>query len=221
MGRKSLKDIRQREIIEVFYAVAKREGLENTSIAKIAREMNTNPSLIIHYFQTKEDLIYELIDYILSQYQLIFQIEREGATREALVETIDKLFSKKWNDLFDDGLSFSCYALIFRNETVKEKFKSVLDLLHTRLATLIRQCAENGEIRLTEDPRVIADLIFVIVDGAYYYLSLVSDPAEFDRKLTEYKLRALRLLSISLIPVSAGDRGQAYSHPDDVDGQAR
>ena len=35
MGRKSLKKIRQKEILKAYYAVAKREGFENTSIAKV------------------------------------------------------------------------------------------------------------------------------------------------------------------------------------------
>jgi len=54
MGRKSLKETRQQEIIKVFYKVAKKEGYENTSIAKIAKVMDINPSLIMHYFETKE-----------------------------------------------------------------------------------------------------------------------------------------------------------------------
>jgi hypothetical protein len=36
MGRKSLKPLRQKAIIKAFYKVAKKEGLENASIAKVA-----------------------------------------------------------------------------------------------------------------------------------------------------------------------------------------
>ncbi len=50
MGRKSIKESRQKEIIEAFYTIAKKEGLENASIVKTAALININPSLVIHYF---------------------------------------------------------------------------------------------------------------------------------------------------------------------------
>jgi AcrR family transcriptional regulator len=53
IGRKSLKYIRQREIAEAFYEVCIEEELENASISKVATRLNINPSLIIHYFNTR------------------------------------------------------------------------------------------------------------------------------------------------------------------------
>ena len=75
MGRKSLKPIRQKGIIKAFYKVARKEGLENASIAKVAAVLDVNPSLVIHYFETKQDLIHGLIEYILERYRLIYNPE--------------------------------------------------------------------------------------------------------------------------------------------------
>ena len=120
MGRKSLKQTRQQEIVKVFYKVAKKEGYENTSIAKIAKVMDINPSLIIHYFETKEELTYSLIDYILERYLLIYTIKnKDGVKLSDLETTIEMLFSKKWNLLFDDGLFYTFYALAFREKKIK------------------------------------------------------------------------------------------------------
>ena len=85
MGRKSLKPIRQKGIIKAFYQVARKEGLENASIAKVASVLDVNPSLVIHYFKTKQELIHGLIEYILERYRLIYNPENgtsesEGAT---------------------------------------------------------------------------------------------------------------------------------------------
>lgn len=196
MGRKSLKETRQLEIIKVFYKVAKKEGLENTSIAKIAKVMNINPSLIIHYFQTKEELTYALIDYILEKYLLIYRVGRDEKTplRESLIQVIDDLFSKKWNRLFDDGLFYSCYALTFREKKVKGMYKNLTDSLRERLTALIERC-KTAQVIEVDDPRRTADLIFALVDGAYFYLSLATDAKAFDEKITDYKLEAYRLLS--------------------------
>lgn len=207
MGRKSLKGARQLEIIKVFYKVAKKEGYENTSIAKIAKVMDINPSLIIHYFETKEDLTYGLIDYILERYLLIYTIKhKEGVTLADLYRTIEMLFSKKWNLLFDDGLFYTFYALAFREKRIKEKYKTILDSLRLALANLIEQCNEKRLIDI-KDPQTTADLIFVLVDGAYFYLSLESDNKAYTERLEYYKNRAFQILGIDpllltdLVPV--------------------
>ncbi|MBN9384719.1 MAG: TetR family transcriptional regulator [Chitinophagaceae bacterium] len=196
MGRKSLKEPRQREIIKAFYKVAKKEGLENASIAKTAEVIGINPSLVMHYFKTKEHLVYGLIEYILDKYLLIYKIppEYSGHPRKALLKIIDNIFSSKWNTLFDDSVSYSCYSLAFRNKIIKEKYKNLLDALRERLRLLIQDCKDLG-ILSVEDPALTADIIFVLVDGAYYYLSLVSDKEEYQRKLMRYKRQAAAYLS--------------------------
>ncbi|AOM76123.1 TetR family transcriptional regulator [Pedobacter steynii] len=199
MGRKSLKEERQREIIKVFYKVAKKEGYENTSIAKIAKVMDINPSLVIHYFETKEDLTYALIDYILERYLLIFTVEqKKGVTIADLQKTIEMLFSKKWNLLFDDGLFYTFYALAFREKKIKIKYKAILDSLRFTLAMIIEQCNQTNELKIS-DPKSTADLIFVLVDGAYFYLSMESDKLAYQKKLDDYKRNAYQILGITPI----------------------
>jgi AcrR family transcriptional regulator len=197
MGRKSLKESRQREIIKAFYKLAKKEGLENASIAKAAAMLDVNPSLVMHYFETKETIIYGLIEYILDKYLLIYQLPEEYTNdpRKALLKVIDNVFSQKWNVLFDDSVSYSCYALAFRNRTIKEKYKKLLDTLRHNLAVLIAECKEQGVLDV-KDPGLTADIIFVLVDGAYYYLCLVTDKKEYERKLAQYKKQALSQLNL-------------------------
>jgi AcrR family transcriptional regulator len=205
MGRKSLKDIRQLEIVKTFYKVAKKEGYENTSIAKIAKVMDINPSLIIHYFATKQDLTHALIDHILERYLMIFSIKsKAGFELEDLEKTIETLFSKKWNLLFDDGLFYTFYALAFREKSIKEKYKAILDSLRTALALLIKKCQNMNLIKVS-DPQTAADLIFVLVDGAYFYLSLETDKKSYSERLDYYKSKAYQILGIdhSIPPVLA------------------
>lgn len=199
MGRKSLKEARQLEIIKMFYKVAKKEGYENTSIAKIAKVMDINPSLIIHYFETKEDLTYGLIDYILERYLLIYTIKDKGVVTLAdLQKTIEMLFSKKWNLLFDDGLFYTFYALAFREKKIKEKYKAILDSLRLALTSMIERCNEK-QFTKVEDPKTAADLIFVLVDGAYFYLSLESDKKAYAERLDYYKNKAYQILGIDAL----------------------
>jgi len=196
MGRKSLKPIRQKGIIKAFYKVAQKEGLENASIAKVAAVLDVNPSLVIHYFETKQDLIHGLIEYILERYRLIYNPEN-GTLNPAdrLKKIIRNLFSRKWDKLIDDGVFYSSFALIFRDKALKAHYKNLHDHLRQMLTDTLKDANENGVIEI-DDVEKTADLIFIFVEGAYYYLSMVYDKSEYDSRMEHYQKTVLSMLNI-------------------------
>jgi len=195
MGRKSLKVIRQNEIVKAFYIVAKREGLEKTSIAKVADNLKMNPSLVIHYFKSKQELELALIDYILERYLQIYKTNGEIDSCEKLLNLIDKLFSRKWNRLFDDGVFYSCYAHVYRNKKFKNKFKELHDSLRSILKQSFIDAQENDIIKL-ENMDILTETIFALLEGAYYYLGLVDDKNEYNLKVELYKQHVTEILQI-------------------------
>lgn len=197
MGRKSLKDTRQKEIVKAFYAVAKKEGLEKTSIAKVAKHLKINPSLVIHYFKSKFELEVALVEFILEKYLNIYKSNGEITTRDQLLELIDKLFSRKWNRLFDDGVFYSIYALVYRNKKFKAKFKELHDKLRIILNLALVEAKKNGIIDINDTNRY-TEIIFALLEGAYYYLGLVEDKEEYKRKADYYKEEVIRILKITV-----------------------
>lgn len=196
MGRKSLKPLRQKAIIKAFYKVARKEGLENASIAKVAAVLEVNPSLVIHYFSSKQDLIHGLIEYILERYRLLYNPEVDTHNpRMRLIKIIRNLFSRKWNKLFDDGVFYSSFALIFRDRTVKEHYKNLHDHLRTLLKEALSEAKAHGVIKVDDVERT-ADLIFIFVEGAYYYLSMVSDKNEYKARIEHYENTVLSMLKL-------------------------
>lgn len=202
MGRKSLKPIRQKAIIKAFYKVARREGLENASIAKVAHVLDINPSLVIHYFETKQDLIHGLIEYILERYRLIYDPESGTLNpKERLEKVIRNLFSRKWDKLFDDGVFYSSFSLIFRDKTLKAHYKNLHDHLRQMLTDTLKEAKENDLIDVA-DVEKTADLIFIFIEGAYYYLSMVTDKEEYERRIDLYQRTVLSMLKVhSPVPV--------------------
>ena len=200
MGRKSLKDDRQKEIITAFYEVAQKEGLEKASFAKIARLLDMPPSLLVHYFNTKEELLLSLIDFIVDQYQSIYQLrtKSKAAALDKLIAILDNIFSRRWDELIDDGVFYSCFALVFRDQRIRLKFKEMTLLLRQWLAEAIQACVDEQMLEV-EDVEQTADLIFVISDGAYYFLSMIDDQQEYEEKLTTYHQQALRLLNLQQV----------------------
>jgi len=200
MGRKSLKTLRQKGIIKAFYKVARKEGLENASIAKVAAVLEVNPSLVIHYFSTKEDLMQGLIEYILERYRLLYAPENGTSDpKEKLKKTIRNLFSRKWNKLIDDGVFYSSYALIFRDRRLKSLYKKLHDDLRNLLKENLQEARDSKVIDITDVDKT-ADLIFILVEGAYYYLSMVSNKSEYRERIENYEQTALSMLKLNGTP---------------------
>ena len=200
MGRKSIKDIRQQEIIRAFYKTAKSEGLHNTSIAKIADKMEINPSLILHYFKSKDELILGLIDYILSRYQRIYSVGQGSSAIAELQEILDNLFSRKWNTLISDDVYYSCYSLIFRDPVVRSKYKHLHDSLRDSLETHLINCVKEGSLKI-ENPKRTANLIYTILEGAYYYLCMEPDASKGLLIMEEYKQHAYEVIGLEYVEI--------------------
>ena len=191
--KRSIKQERKAEIIEGFYQLAKEVGLENASIAKIGKHLSIPPSLIMHYFPTKDLLIHELIRYILEHYQLIYKpvIEHMNVSHKLEVNVlVERLFSREWNLLFDDGVFYSCYAMIFRDDAIRSSYKE----LHLALRKTLKDILDQDPILAQRDTLQLAEQIYVVVEGAYYYLAMIDDEKEYQEKLQYFKKQVLGLL---------------------------
>lgn len=193
--KSSIRTVRKKEIIEGFYELCKREGLENVSIAKIGKQLEMPPSLIMHYFSNKRLLVLGLIDHILHQYQLIYKpillkFEKDSSLDSKLL--VDRLFSREWNLLFDDGVFFSCYAFIFRDSTIRNAYKK----LHIKLRSTLKTILDKDKNLSQKDTYLLAEKIFVVIEGAYYYLSMIDEPKEYEEKLDIFKYQVLELIQM-------------------------
>lgn len=55
------KEMRRREILDTALHLFIRKGFAGTSVREIAREIDASPALLFHYFQSKDDILLELL----------------------------------------------------------------------------------------------------------------------------------------------------------------
>ena len=112
MGRKSKAKVRQKEILSHFYDVIIDEGFEGASIAKIAKRMDVNPSLLIHYFSTKDAMVVGLMDHIVSTYsaQLFPDFSKVTDPAERWEDVIDVSSRIQWDRIMNSTVFFSFYT---------------------------------------------------------------------------------------------------------------
>lgn len=196
MGRKSKAEERKLEILQHFYEVIKEEGFENASIAKIAKSMEVNPSLLIHYFNTKEDMILELVDFLLNRYESMFlqQIQRLQAPRDRFNKLLDIILGEEWLQAADDqSVFYACYYLATRNEQIRSRFQK----MYHRFREVIEQEAtiwHEHKIIKHNQPKEVAEYLIMLNEGLTYYEGIFQDAQQFKRRSQQIRKMAVRAL---------------------------
>jgi AcrR family transcriptional regulator len=175
MGRISLVDVRQEEITLAFYEVAKEVGLENATIARVAKKMDISKGLVMYYFKTKESLIFTLNDYILERYLHFVVVEKKNAIfdKHSLINFIGTLFSREWNLYVDDGVFYSFYAMIYQNDKIKENYKVFLETIRDEIEKILTNCFQKGIIK-NNNIQNTANILYTLIDGAYFQMGAKS-----------------------------------------------
>ena len=180
MRRYQKADIRKPEILENYYHVLIEEGFEGASINKIARRMNIHPSLIIHYFKTKENLTIELADFLIEKYEapefLKFDhIQDLEARFQALIDTI---FSFAWSRTIDPGLHFGFYYLSFRNAKIRKAYEQMLQRFRDYLVDELEYYCQEGIVTVN-NTRMAADTVVTLMEGLEFHAHFLSDGQPF------------------------------------------
>jgi len=199
MGRKSKADERKSEILVHFYEVVKEEGFENASIAKIAKRMDVNPSLLIHYFKTKEEMVVDLVDFLLHRYNIDEQYAKLSQVTDARARfeyVIDILLGEQWMDMSDGHHSvfYACYYLTTRHERILEHFQQMYQQFRDIIMKEAKGWYEAGVI-VYDDPLQVAEYIITLNEGMTYYEGVLMDRTTFAKRSKRLREMAIKTLT--------------------------
>lgn len=169
MGRKNKSDIRRPEILEHLYEVIKDEGIEGVSLAKVADRMGIYPSMIVHYFKTKEQMMIALVDFIIDRFEAWYQVQLDAIKdqHDRVIIILDVVLTLKGATVIDPGVFFGLVYMGFRNDDIREKIHAMYGRMIEVLSDEIKTGVENGVIEAA-DPETLAHLITIIQEGLDY-----------------------------------------------------
>ncbi len=172
---------RKLEIMKSFYKVLVDEGLQDASMARIAKRMGVQPSLLVHYYSTKEEMIDGLVGFITKRYEETFFPKLDGIHdhEQRLDLILDMIFGLEWFRLVDNSAFYACYYLSFRNEKVKRHFQRMYLRLREVLVEEIRKCEGNEEPG-RDDAEKRADLVLIMLGGFNYQKNIFDDAVRFE-----------------------------------------
>ncbi|WP_077689383.1 MULTISPECIES: TetR/AcrR family transcriptional regulator [Nocardiopsis] len=161
--RKSPAD-RRAEIVGEAAAVALAEGLECITLRRIGERLGVRPGLVSHYFPAVEDLVAEAFGSAAAGEldTLIPRDRSDGTPTHHLARFFALAMGEPYDDisrLWLNARHLSRYRPVLRGRVERQEA-----MWRERLEGLIRDGVDGGAFR-TDDPRVAAVRILVVVDG--------------------------------------------------------
>lgn len=174
--------IRKPEILENYYQVLIKEGFEGTSINKIAKRMNIHPSLIIHYFKTKENLTIELADLLIQKYEApeFLKFDHIEDLEQRFQLMIDTIFSFEWSRTIDPGLHFGFCYLSFRNAKIREAYEKMIQRFRNFLVHELELYCQKGIVKVN-NTKMAADTIVTLMEGLEFHAHFLSGGQPFEK----------------------------------------
>jgi AcrR family transcriptional regulator len=195
MKKRSNAENRIPEILESYYQVILDLGFEGASIGKVAKYMDIHPSLIIHYFKSKENMNIELVKLIIEKFNSpqFLKLDHIQDLTERFTKLIDVLFSFDWSRTVHPTVFYAFYYLSFRNPSIKERFQKMFMDFRDYLTDEFRFYKKAGII-FVDDPQKAADMIVTLVEGLEFHAGFLKNGQPFDIFADYSKQIALGLL---------------------------
>lgn len=189
-------ELRKPEILGFFYETIIEEGIEGASIGKVAKKMGIHPSLIMHYFSTKENMMIEMVDYIIREYaSLLNNIPVGKDDPEArLHQLFNVLWGEQWYGMTSIAADFSIISVSFRSPEISERLQHLYSLFRKHLCRELEIFTKAGIIRV-EDPLITADIIITMLEGYRHFKHFYVDELSSGKFREEMKKAALSMLN--------------------------
>ncbi len=170
MKKRQNAELRKPDILKNYYQVILKEGIEGASIAKVAKKMKINPSLIIHYFTNKDNMTVELVDYMSRVYNRLFlDMKIETSDPQKRLDRLVEIFcSDEWYNNTDLSGDYSIISLSFRNKKVLKHLQNMYEEYVKLIVKELETATATGKVKIA-DPGRTAELIVSMLEGYRHF----------------------------------------------------
>jgi len=146
-----------------FYALCE-HGYADLTISKIGDNFNKSQSLIYHHYEDKDDLLLDLLEYMLEEFESQVPVSTQSP-KAYIYEIVDQIFG----DAEGSNAQFSKAVLELRaqtahNEKYRELFRRSDEFVQKQIALVIREGNEQGVFDV-EKPKQAAALFQTVIVG--------------------------------------------------------
>jgi AcrR family transcriptional regulator len=172
-------------IVQAAKRVISKSSIAGATMRGIAEEAGLSTGAIYHYYNSKEDILYDVMDESLSEAARIAE-EAKGLNQslEELIEEIFQNITKRFEKIDENRIQFYlAEEAILGNAELKEKFKVKYEEWVGRTEELMQRMYKKTP---TKYNKALASLLIGAIDGIVMQLLLCANPAELTDILKVY-----------------------------------
>lgn len=166
-------------ILEAAKQVICRNGIAGATMRGIAEEAGLSTGAIYHYYKSKEEILYEVMDESLSESSRIAEESQRGKlSGEEIAHEIYQNIIKRFDKEKENRLQFYlAHEAMLGNNEIKERFKGKYSEWIDRTEELMQYMYGK---KSTKYNKAFATLLIGAIDGVVMQLLLNANPAEID-----------------------------------------
>jgi len=166
-----IREERKIQIKDVALAIISEEGVQNTSISKIAERAGISKGLLYNYYESKEELIKEIMFDGIDRITEVFDPDRDGTlTHDEAIYFINGLF-----DILKSNLRY--WRLYFSVMLQPNVMVIIRDKLLEKLQPYIKVIMSYYINKGSDNPEADTRLVLAALDGLCF--NYVLDPKHF------------------------------------------
>jgi AcrR family transcriptional regulator len=175
-GRKNIAEERRPQILDALYRSAVDKGLERASLRVVAKEAGCPVSVLLHYFDSRDDMISALVKRRTNEILDTLRAEIEDAKNpeSRFEDIIDFCFSPKTQRLEGKSLFYDCCSNAHRSESIRETFKQQIRQQRRDFVELLSTTSRFSRLSAAEKKH-IANVVIALVEGTFYVLDMDGD----------------------------------------------
>jgi AcrR family transcriptional regulator len=152
------------KIIEAAKIVVSKYGVNKATVREIAKEAELSTGAIYHYYKSKEEILYDLLDQSLKVTTTIAEkSQNESEAKEELIQDIYHATLERFHKETESRLQFHLMnEIVTGNGELKEKFQEKYNEWITRIEEILKNVYGLGSHELS---RPLATWIIASVDG--------------------------------------------------------
>jgi AcrR family transcriptional regulator len=173
-------------IIQAAKSVISRSGIAGATIRGIAEEAGLSTGAIYHYYNSKEEILYDVMDESFSETLRIAE-KSKGLkySREEIIEEIYEHIVKRFEKNDENRIElYLAKEAIMGNSELREKFKAKYQEWVCRAEELIHHLYGKEP---TKYDKALVSIILASIEGVVTQILLCANPAELKDILKVYK----------------------------------
>ena len=162
------------------------KGINNITVSEVAKTAGIGKGTVYEYFSNKDDIVFELVDILMSQHSEKLQIalESKTSTKDKVLEFATFFYSDDESELRELYKEFISLSLVSPRKEMVEFQAKCTESYFVWFYEIIKAGVDKGELK--KEILLLAKGIFVVGDGMFMQNSVTSKESDIESDLTVF-----------------------------------